>query len=82
VNKKSVIVIATCTALGLVVGYVIFGKFAGHYVSLKTLLSFGGNAFQNAFNSLSGIEAIRNKILLSGAAGAAVGIALAFNLKK
>jgi hypothetical protein len=82
VNKKSVIAIVACAALGLVVGYVIFGKWAGHYVSLKTLLSFGGNAFQSAFNSISGIEAIRNKILLSGAVGTAVGIALALNLKK
>jgi hypothetical protein len=37
--------------------------------SLKTQFFFGGNAFQNAFHSISGIEEMRNKILLCGMAG-------------
>ncbi|GAB1232731.1 hypothetical protein UT5_12360 [Ferrigenium sp. UT5] len=64
--------------VGLGAGYAIFGKWGGEYVSLQTLFSFGGNRLQGAFRSLSGIEDIRNKVLLCGAAGAVVGLLLAF----
>ena len=81
-NNKRMISIAAFAVLGLIVGYAVFGKWAGEYVSLKTLLSFGGNAFQNAFRSISGVEEMRNKILLCGLAGAVVGVILSFRLKK
>ncbi len=81
-NKKNLLSVAAFTALGLIVGYAIFGKWGGEYVSLKSLFTFGGNAFQNAFRSISGIEDMRNKILLCGAAGAVVGVFLTFRLKK
>jgi hypothetical protein len=81
-NKNNLISIVAFTALGLIVGYAIFGKWAGEYVSLKTLFTFGGNALQRAFQSISGIEDMRTKILLCGAAGAAVGVILTFRLKK
>ncbi len=80
--NKNLISIAAFTALGLIIGYAIFGKWAGDYVSLKTLFTFGGNAFQRAFQSVSGIEDMRTKILLCGAAGAAVGVILTFRLKR
>ena len=57
---------------GLITGYASFGKWAGDYDSLKMLFSLGGNVFQNAFCSISGIEDMRNKILLCGVAGACV----------
>ena len=81
-NTKNILSITFFAALGLIVGYAYFGKWAGEYVSLKTLLSFGGNAFQNAFRSISGIEEMRNKILLCGVAGAVVGVLATFRLKK
>ena len=80
--KKNLISIAAFAVLGLIVGYTIFGKLAGNYVSLNTLFSFGGNTIQRAFDSLSGIEDMRNKILLCGVAGAVVGVLLTFRLKK
>ena len=81
-NKKNLISIAAFAALGLIIGYAIFGKWGGEYVSLKTLFSFGGNGIQNAFRSISGIEDMRNKVLLCGAAGAIAGALLTFKLKK
>ncbi len=80
--KKNLLSVIAFVALGLIIGYAIFGKWGGEYVSLKTLFSFGGNAFQSAFRSVSGIEEMRNKILLCGAAGAVVGVLLTFRLKK
>ena len=80
--SKNAISIAAFAALGLIIGYAIFGKLAGEYVSLNTLLSFGGNALQRAFESISGIENMRTRILLCGAAGAVIGVLLTLRLKK
>ena len=65
---------AAFAILGLIVGYALFGKWGGEYVSLKTLFSFDGNPLQKAFRAISGIEDMRDKILLSGVAGAVVGV--------
>ncbi|GAB4118694.1 MAG: hypothetical protein Fur0026_08140 [Sideroxydans sp.] len=78
---SKLIVIVILGIIGLAVGYAIFGKWGGEYVSLQTLFSFGGNPLQGAFRSLSGIEEMRNKVLLCGAAGAVVGLLLAFKRK-
>jgi hypothetical protein len=81
-NRKNLLSVAAFTALGLIVGYAFFGKWGGEYVSLKTLFSFGGNGFQSAFRSLSGIEDMRNKILLCGAAGAVIGVLATTRFRK
>jgi hypothetical protein len=81
-NRNKILGIAGFTVLDLVAGYAYFGKWGGDYVSLKTLFSFGGNGLQSAFRSISGLEEMRNNILLSGVAGAVLGILLAFRLKK
>ncbi len=80
--KKNILSIAAFTALGLIIGYAIFGKWGGQYVSLKTLFSFGGTGFQTAFRSISGIEDMRNNVLFCGLAGAAVGVLATFRLGK
>lgn len=81
-NKKTLGIVVICAALGLVAGYWFFARFAGGHVSVSTLLNIGGNALQNAFHSISGIEEMRTKVLLSGAAGAALGWLVSFKLKK
>ena len=80
--NKNLISIAAFAALGLIIGYAIFGKIAGEYVNVGTVFTFGGNAFQRAFQSVSGIEDMRTKILLCGVAGAVVGVLLSFRMKK
>jgi hypothetical protein len=80
--KKNLLSIIAFAVLGLIIGYAIFGKWAGDYVSLNTLFSFGGNAFHRAFQSVTGLEDMRNKILLCGVAGAVVGVLLSFRMKK
>lgn len=81
-NKKKIIGSAMFAVIGLAIGYGIFGKYAGNYVELDTLFSFGGNSFQSAFRTASGIENMRNKILLCGLAGAVVGWLVSAKLKK
>lgn len=79
--KKISLVLAFAMS-GLIVGYLIFGKWGGEYVSLKTLFSFGGNGFQSAFRTISGIEDMRNKVLACGAAGAVLGLLLSYRFKR
>jgi hypothetical protein len=81
-NQKSIISIVAFAVLGLIVGYAVFGKLAGEYVNLSTVFTFGGNAFHRAFQSVTGIDDMRNKILLCGAAGAVIGAILSFRMKK
>ncbi|MDP1635249.1 MAG: hypothetical protein Q8L69_11290 [Gallionellaceae bacterium] len=75
--SKTLLNIVIFAVIGFALGYAIFGKWGGDYVSLKTLFSFGGNRLENAFRSVAGIEDIRNKILICGAVGAVVGGAIA-----
>jgi len=79
---RSVMFIAVFAGIALAAGYVVFGKIAGHYISLGSLFTFGGNAFQSAWQSFSGIEAARNHILLCGAGGAVAGLLLALKFGK
>jgi hypothetical protein len=81
-NMNNLLSITAFAVLGLIVGYTVFGKWGGEYVSLNTLFSFGGNAFENALRSVSGIEDMRNKILLCGAAGAVIGVLATFRFGK
>ena len=81
-NMKSLLSILAVAVIGLIAGYAIFGKWAGEYLSLQTLFSFGGNGVRTALRSISGIEGIRNNILLCGAAGAVVGLLFSLTLKK
>jgi len=81
-NKKNLLSVAAFAALGLIVGYAVFGKWGGQYVSLKTLFSFGGSGFESALRSVSGLEDMRNKVLLCGLGGAIAGVLATFRLWK
>ena len=81
-NTKKILSIIAFAVLGLIVGYAYFGKWAGEYVSLKTLFSLAATHSSDAFHSISGIEEMRNKILICGAIGALVGLLIPFKPKK
>lgn len=80
-KPTAVLSLIVLSVLGLIIGYFIFGKLAGDYVSVSRLLGANNSLLDDAFNSIAGIDAIRNKILLSGVAGAVLGLLLAFRLK-
>jgi hypothetical protein len=79
---QKIVFILICAVIGMAIGYAVFGKIAGQYVSVNSLLSFGGNALQSAWSSVSGLAEMRNKILLCGAGGAVVGYLLSTRFKK
>jgi len=81
-NQRTILSVTAFTVFGLIIGYAVFGKLGGEYVSLKTLFSFGGNALFRAFQSISGLEDMRNRILLCGLLGAVVGLLINFKVKR
>ncbi len=72
-NAGRIFSIVAFAVFGLIIGYVFFGKWGGEYVSLKTLFSFDGSPLHKAFRVISGIDDMRDKILLCGAVGAVLG---------
>jgi hypothetical protein len=77
--NKDIIVQALITAvvvgvLGLIFGYLIYGKVAGDYVSLSTLFSSSSNVLERTARSIAGIDAIRSKVFLCGGVGALIGL--------
>ncbi|MFP4483297.1 MAG: hypothetical protein ACLFO1_00435 [Spirochaetaceae bacterium] len=63
--------------LGLGIGYLIFGRIAGEFVSLEHLFRLPGDGIRGALRELgqtvTGIKEARQNILISGAVGLVLG---------
>ena len=75
--KRLGILIIICGIIGLVAGYLIFGKIGDNYVAISTLITGSENFLQRAARKITGIEEMRKNILLTGAGGAAIGLVAA-----
>ena len=80
--KKYILYIVVFGIIGLIFGYLFFGKIAGEYVSLKTVFSTSKNAIESFGRSISGLAKMKQNILVSGALGAVIGFVIAFLKKK
>ncbi|MBS2097678.1 hypothetical protein [Carboxylicivirga linearis] len=80
--KRKALIIVILTLLGLIFGYLLFGKIAGEYVKISTIFSNSGGSLGDFGRSITGISKIRNNILISGSAGFVLGIVLIFVKKK
>ena len=60
--------------VGLVVGYLIFGRVGGGFVPVMDLIQVPENLFQRLGEAARGIQDIRRNILLAGGVGLAVGV--------
>ena len=80
--KKHIIFLVVFSILGLVVGYLFFGKIASEYVSISTIFSSSGGSLESIGRKITGIAAMRQNILISGGVGAIVGIMYSFLRKK
>lgn len=69
-------------ALGLVIGYLFFGKIAGEYVSLNTIFQSSGNELISFGRKISGLDDMRQNILISGGVGGIVGLFFYYVRKK
>jgi len=68
--------------VGLVAGYFYYGKIAGEYISPLKLIGPAKNELHKFGRAISGIESIRNNILMWGGIGAVLGIVINFLRKK
>jgi hypothetical protein len=60
--------------LGLIVGYLIFGRMGGSFVPVTDLIRLPEGILQQFGQTVRGIPEIRRNILISGAAGLGVGV--------
>jgi hypothetical protein len=64
------------TVIGLVVGYFIFGHVNGKMLSVGTIFSSNDNFIERTIDNITGVESIRQNILISGVVGAVIGLFL------
>lgn len=62
--------------LGLIVGYGIFGQINGNYVELGTLFGGNGGVVDSVVSKVAGFDTMRSRILISGLAGAVLGLVI------
>lgn len=80
--KKYISYILIFGVIGLIFGYLLFGKIAGDYVSLKTIFSASDNPFETLGRNISGITSMKQNILISGGIGAVLGVVIAVIKRK
>jgi len=59
--------------VGLVFGYLVFGRVAGDYIGISNLITVPENLFEEIGESLTGVRQIRQQIIISGFAGLVLG---------
>lgn len=74
--RRIIALLIIVAVIGLAVGYLIFARTSGGYVSLQVLLSPSKNVLDDLVRSVTGIKKMRQNILICGAAGAGVGLVL------
>jgi uncharacterized membrane protein YeaQ/YmgE (transglycosylase-associated protein family) len=77
--KRFILSLIIGALAGLAAGYFMFGKsgVTGSYVPLDQLFSESKNALVSLSRAVTGLDHIRNEILLSGLLGASVAVNLA-----
>lgn len=80
--KKYISFILIFGVIGLIFGYLLFGKIAGDYISLKTIFSSADNPFESLGRNISGLTSMKQNIFISGGIGAILGFIIAFIRRK
>jgi hypothetical protein len=80
--KRIVLLLIIVGIAGLVVGYLIFARTAGGYVSVQALFTPSSNVLEELVKSVTGIKKIRQNILICGAVGAGAGVILALMTRR
>jgi len=80
--KRSILFVVIFLILGLVIGYLIFGRISGEYIGLSAIFSSSDNVLESLGRSISGLKEIKQNILISGGVGAIVGLIISLIRKK
>lgn len=68
--------------IGLVFGYLMFGRFLGEYLSLGEFLAPADNVLEELGRQIAGIKTARQNVLIAGGVGAVAGLVLSLLLKR
>ena len=80
--KRTGLFIFVFVIIGLILGYLIFGRIGGEYVSIKTVFSQSDNALESIGRNLAGLKQMKQNILISGGAGGVLGLVLSLIRRK
>lgn len=80
--KKSILLIIVFAILGLIVGYLIFGRISGEYIDVDLIFRESKSGIETFGRKISGIASMRQNILISGGVGAIVGLIISLIRKK
>ena len=80
--KRTGLFIIVFVIIGLVLGYLIFGRIGGEYVDLQTIFSESENALESIGRNIAGLKKMKQNILISGGAGGVLGLILSLIRRK
>ncbi|TVR87031.1 MAG: hypothetical protein EA428_13780 [Spirochaetaceae bacterium] len=65
-------------ALGLVAGYLLFGRVGGSYISPMELIAPSSDFLSRFGRAVRGVEEVRRQVFISGGVGALAGAVVGF----
>ncbi len=71
---NTLVVTLVMGVIGLIVGYLIFGRLAGDYISPLAIFGSAEGLLERVSYSLRDIESIRQRIIISGIIGSVIGL--------
>lgn len=80
--KRIVLYTVIFALIGLVLGYLIFGRIAGEYIEVRAIFTRSDNVLESIGRTISGLKEIKQNILISGGVGAAAGVIIGLFRKK
>lgn len=80
--KKKIIYIILFAVIGLIIGYLLFGKIGNEYVSLKAIFRSSKSGIESLGRGISGLTRIKQNIFISGGIGAVIGVIISVIRKK
>ena len=79
--KKLFLFIIVFVIIGFFVGYGLFGKIAGEYISIKYIFHATDNQILSIGRKLSGLDDMKQNIIICAAAGGVLGLLFFFGKK-
>jgi hypothetical protein len=80
--KKTGLLILVFAIIGLILGYLIFGRISGEYVSLDLIFQESDNVIEKLGRNISGLKEMKQNILISGGAGGLLGLVISLFRRK
>ncbi len=80
--KRTLLFIIIFAVIGLVMGYLVFGRISGEYIDIDLIFSNSENVIESFGRRIAGLKQMKQNILISGAGGALIGFIISLIKKK